>query len=152
MRPIGTRYDTSQTRLTELQTATFKAISAMKGRVIMDTHASVVKKRRFIPGLPFYVLDLLKGIKAFVYLDATAEDIITRRLKDKSRTREIQHKAEIDDQRTINISTLAYYASYLNIPLYIIENKEGQLHRTISEFSESLDEIFGDNDGNNNAD
>ena len=107
MRPIGTsKRPPSNEQLTELRTATFKAISAMKGRVIMDTHASVVKKRRFIPGLPFYVLDLLKGIKAFVHPQRHGRGHHNEEAEGQVGTREIQHKAEIDDQRTINISTL----------------------------------------------
>jgi adenylate kinase len=137
------RYLTNE-RLTELRTLTFKEIAAMKGRVIVDTHASVVKKNRFFPGLPFYAVELLKGLKGFVYIDATAEEIIARRLKDKTRKREVQHASEIDDQRTINISNLSYYASMLNIPLYIIGNREGQLQKAETEFAESIEEMFGE--------
>ncbi len=137
------RYLSNQ-KVTELRSAVFRRIAAMDGRVIVDTHASVVENRRFISGLPFTAVKLLKGARALIYLDTTAEAIMSRRLRDKTRHREMQSAMDIENQRTMNLATLAYYASYLNIPLYLIDNKEGDQERVAKEFSESVAEIFGE--------
>jgi adenylate kinase len=134
----------SNSQITGLRTATFKQIAAMDGNVVVDTHASIAEHGRYVPGLPFYAMKLLKKTRALVYFDSTAEDIIARRSTDKSRRREAQETWEIDNQRIINISTLSYYAAYLNIPLYIISNKQGEMENAVRDFSRAVDEIFSD--------
>jgi adenylate kinase len=132
-------------KITGLRNETFSYISSFDGKVIVDTHATVVNtKRRYIPGFPFEALMLMKTILGFVYVDASSEEIIARRNKDKSRARNEEDKAIIDDQRTINLSMLAYYSSYLNVPLYIIENTEGHMEEAIAHFKDDLSELFGE--------
>ena len=52
----------------------------------------------------------------------------------------------IDDQRLINISTLAFASSYLNVPLFIVVNKagEGGIANSVNEIKSRFGEIFGD--------
>ncbi len=131
-------------QISELRKEAFHKISSLDGNVIVDTHASVARRRRYIPGFPFEALEHMKGIIGLIYIDSSAEEIIARRGRDLTRERELESKEEINDQRTINLSMLSYYASYLNIPLYIIENKEGNMDGTLSNFAEDLKELFGD--------
>jgi adenylate kinase len=133
-------------KTTGLRNETFSHISSFEGKVIVDTHATVVNsKRRYIPGFPFEALMLMKTILGFVYVDASSEEIIARRNKDKSRARNVENAAIINDQRTINLAMLSYYSSYLNIPLYVVENKEGHLKEAVAQFKDDVMELFGEN-------
>jgi adenylate kinase len=136
----------SNFKTTGLRNETFSYISSFDDKVIVDTHATVVsRKRRYIPGFPFEALMLMKTILGFIYIDASSEEIMERRGRDKSRDRNDEDKAVLDDQRTINLSMLSYYSSYLNIPLYILENKEGHLEETLAKFADDIGELFGEN-------
>jgi adenylate kinase len=134
----------SNERITELRTATFSAIAGMEGNVVVDTHASIEQKGRYVPGLPATETMLLKeGLKAIVCVDSSTEDILTRRAADdKNRKREVEDSRLIDMQRTINLSSLSYYSLKLNIPLYVIDNKQGMLDTSVKRFVEVLEEVF----------
>ena len=132
-------------KISELRKEALRRISQMDGDIIVDTHASIARRRRYIPGFPFEALEHMNKIIGFIYIDSSAEDIILRRSLDKTRSREVESRDEINDQRTINLSMLSYYASYLNIPLYIIENKQSDIRGTLEDFTEDLRELFGGN-------
>jgi len=126
-----------------LRSSAFIRVKAMKGSVIVDTHASVEENGRYLPGLPHTVMQKLgSSLKALIYVDASTSEILERRRRDKSRSREIEPKEFIDIQRTINIACMASYSSDLNIPMYIIINRNGGLKKSSAEFSSHLKEIF----------
>ena len=56
----------------------------------------------------------------------------------------MEEKWVIDTQRNLNLAILSYYASYLNIPLYIMNNEEGELQNTQRLFIKHLDDAFGE--------
>ncbi len=128
----------------QLRLAAFKEISKMKGIVLVDTHASVERNGKFVPGTPRNALETLglRNIKAFIYIDAPTKDILERRLKDKKRKREIEKAEIIDAQRVVNLSILSAYSADLNIPLYIIINKQGKLEESKANLKAYLNEIF----------
>jgi adenylate kinase len=115
----------------------------MDGDVIIDTHASVEAHNRFDPGITFKTEKILKHAVGLVYIDATNDEIRERRMKDRKRTREIESEATLNRQRIINMATLSYYSSLLNIPLYIIDNTEGKLRQTLKTFLEDAADAFG---------
>jgi adenylate kinase len=128
-----------------LKRLTFSEINAMKGNIIIDTHASVEHKGRFVPGLPRNEIALLKGspIKALIYVDAPTGEVLKRRKADASREREIEPAWVIDTQRTISIASLAMYSSDLNIPMYIIVNRQGAVDESTALLESYLKEAFG---------
>ncbi len=130
--------------ISELRTKAVEHISRIDGNVVLDTHATVEQHGRFFPGLPHYMMNHLKHVRGLFYIDATTDELLKRRKKDKSRTREIEDKWLIDTQRDVNLAILSYYASDLNIPLYIIHNKEGKMKDTVRTFSRHLEDAFGE--------
>ena len=126
-----------------LRHAAFATVARMGGAVIVNTHATVEQNGRFITGLPEKEVNML-NVKGLIYIDADPKAIARRRSKDSSRKREAESVNEIEMQRQIDLSTLAHYATYLNIPLYIIQNKEGALKESQSRFKDALKDIFGE--------
>ncbi len=130
-------------KITELRKLAFAAIAAMNDNVVVDTHASIEQRGRYVPGLPTAETMLLKdGLRAIVCIDASTEDILIRRASDKNRKREVEDARLVDMQRVINLSSLSYYSQKLNIPLYVIDNKQDMLDATVKRFAEILEEVF----------
>lgn len=110
---------------------------------IIDTHASIKQGRRYRPGFSIDELQKIR-ISAIIYIDATSEEVLERSLADKSRTRAYDTLAEIDEWRSVNISIISTFAVYLNIPIYIIYNKEGQQDEAAAEVHRITKEIIGE--------
>ena len=137
------RYLDSETQA-EIRDLAIKRIAKLDGKVVLGTHATVEQHGRFFPGLSHYVITHLGHINGLFYIDATTSDIMSRRKKDKNRKRELESAWTIDTQRSINLAIASYLSSDLNIPLYIIHNKEGQLNKTIRVFRSQLKDAFGE--------
>ena len=129
-------------RLDEVRVNAFKELSAYDGNVVVDTHNYVEENGRFVPGLPMKLLEGLGGIEAFIYVNAEESDIIDRRRKDTTRTRELEDTENMKVQKTLNLSVLAYYSSLLNVPLYLINNRNGRLEESKARFHKILNEVF----------
>lgn len=129
-------------RLDEVRVNAFKELSTYDGNVVVDTHNYVEENGRFVPGLPMKLLEGLGGIEAFIYVNAEESDIIDRRRKDTTRTRELEDTENMKVQKTLNLSVLAYYSSLLNVPLYLINNRNGRLEESKARFHKILNEVF----------
>ena len=129
-------------KIMTLRLKAFKSINKMDGNIIVDTHATVKRGSRYVPGFSIKELQELKGLRAFIYVDATAEEIAGRRKRDTTRKREEESTDEIEQQRTVNLSFVSAFASFFGIPIYIIKNKENKLKDTLNELENVTDEIF----------
>jgi adenylate kinase len=129
--------------ISKLRTAAFRKVSKMNGNVIVDTHLSIEGPNRFVPGLP---LGVLKGLNVvgIVYVNANSDEIVKRRQKDKKiRSRENQEISALDIQRTVDVSILAHYATVLDVPCYVIHNREGHSNIAAKELDIALKDAFG---------
>lgn len=116
-------------------------LSKEHGTILIDTHLSVKQGNTYLPG--FSIKELKKlNVKGFLYIDATAEEIIKRRGRDKSRKREKESKEEIDTQRSINLGIMSAAAAELNIPIYIFRNEEGKVEQASKELEEKVRELI----------
>lgn len=140
------RLKSNEKRHSELRDKAFSKIASTKGNVIVDTHVSIEAEGtgRYVPGLPLEALKRIKNLKGFIYVDAHTDRILERRRADKTRKRKEEDSALIDTQRLINISALSYYSSYLNIPLYVIFNRQNMLDWSIEKLKTCLKELFGE--------
>lgn len=130
-------------RLDDIRIKAFNVLAAYEGNIVVDTHNYVEENGRFVPGLPLSLLQGLKGIEAFIYVNAEESDIIDRRRKDTTRMRELEDPENMKVQKTLNLSVLAYYSSLLDVPLYLINNRNGHLDESKARFRDVLNEIFG---------
>ncbi len=124
--------------------AAFKEVSKIRRNMVLTTHVAGENEGRFLPSLKPRDLTLLKTIKALIFITAPTRDIMERRRNDKSRKRAIEPKGIIDAHRMVTLSTMSYYASFINIPLYIIDNAEGRLEHARKQFREIVGKTFGE--------
>ncbi len=111
---------------------------------IIDTPASIRNRNnRYLPGFTVDEIKSLRGVQAIIYIDAKAEEILKRRRKDKSRTRDPDTVDDINEQRDVNIALLTTYSVLFQVPAYIIRNSEGSISTTIKEAKNIVKEAFG---------
>jgi adenylate kinase len=140
------RHKSNADEYSELRNKAFVKIAAMKGNVVVDTHGSIEAEGtgRYVPGLPMESLQLIKNLKGFIYVDAHTDRILERRRTDATRKRNEEDPVYIDTQRLVNIAALSYYSSCLNIPLYVIFNRQNVLEESKERMKACLKEIFGE--------
>ncbi|MEM4633742.1 MAG: adenylate kinase, partial [Candidatus Anstonellaceae archaeon] len=109
-----------------VQAAVGRALSKMKGKVILDTHCSISTPKGYLPGLPFHLLSKLK-VSHLVLITAPIEEIISRRNSDKTRVRDEQSPESLSEHDFINKAYLAAYSSLSGAPAVIILNRNGGL-------------------------
>jgi adenylate kinase len=125
----------------KLKARAYNAIIAMKGNIVLDTHATIQHNRRFIPGLPKYFMDKLNVVGLFL-IDADVETLLLRAKMDRTRMREQEPRQVLLDNRSVNLATFSFYSAYLNIPIYIINNEDGKLQASRKKFLEHLEDAF----------
>jgi len=140
------RHKSNAERYSEFRNKAFMKIAAMKGNVVVDTHGTIEAEGtgRYVPGLPLESLQLIKNLKGFIYVDAHTDRILERRRTDATRKRSEEDPVYIDTQRLVNIAALSYYSSYLNVPLYVIFNRQNVLEESKERMKACLKEIFGE--------
>ena len=108
-------------------------LSKEKGKVILDTHCSVLnpEKKFYLPGLPYSLLKNLK-VEMLVLVTGEIKELSERRAKDKSRIRAIDPK-EIEEHDSHNRILLASYSVLTGAPAKIILNRNGKTEEAIEE-------------------
>lgn len=127
----------------ELQKKSFGEVSKTNGNVILDTHATIERNGRYLPGIALDHKQYFKGLVALIYIDALTSDITKRRKSDRTRRRENERRELIDVQRLLNISILSSYSLQFDVPLYVVFNEQGKLDDSIMQFKTHLKDIFG---------
>lgn len=117
----------------EIQSEVGERLSMEKGKVILDTHCSILNpdKRFYLPGLPYTILKYL-NVSMLILITGKADEIVERRAKDKTRKRAVDPK-EIEEHDAINRMMLSVYAILTGAPLKIIINKNGKLEEAVKE-------------------
>ncbi len=121
----------------------FRRIDALNGDMIVDTHVSLKNRPRYTPGLPLNTMRLMPGLKGLVYIVASPHEISSRRARDVTRHRDTEEDT-IQKQMDMDMATLSFYSSYLNISLYIINNREGREEQASAELASALSDVFSD--------
>jgi len=114
---------------------------ANKPKTIVDTHAILRRKPLgYIAGLHPLFFKKLK-VDGFIFIDAPSDQIIARRIKDKTRERVYLSKDEIDEHRLLSKILIGAYAARTGAPFYIITNIDGKLSETADSFKSILQNI-----------
>jgi len=138
------RKELSASEILRIRSKVLNGINKMHGNIVIDTHASVKTGNKIIPGFSFAELASLNKVIGIIYVDAEAKDISARRLKDKSREREMESIAEIKMHQSINLSFAVAYLASLNVPMYIVKNQQEMLSKAITDTSNILKSTFGE--------
>lgn len=102
------------------------------GDVIVDTHCTIKTHGGYYPGLPEWVLRKLEPDRILL-VEATVEEIAHRRGKDKSRTRDADSQAEIEEHQMINRYVAMAYATLSGASVKIVFNHDNGLDAAIKE-------------------
>ncbi len=132
-----------RSRYVSLQEEAWDRVSEIEGIVVVDTHITVEKNGRFLPGIPIKLMTQIKGLSAMIYIDASNEELARRRTRDgyTKRHREMESGMETDVQRYMNLGGLSYYSVHLNIPIYIIYNRDNRLDEAVMECKKAIKEV-----------
>jgi len=118
------KLDPSQQK--RVQAAVGKALAAMKGKVLLDTHCSISTKKGYLPGLPYSLLSGLH-VEYLVLISAPIEEILGRRKSDATRVRDAEPPESLAEHDSMNRSFLAAYSCLTGAPAAIILNRNGGL-------------------------
>lgn len=121
----------------KLQEEAAKKIGSMEGKIIIDTHCSVLSERGYYPGLPWEVLEKIKP-HAIISIEADPDEIRKRREKD------VDIRVRVGDPKEhqeINRYFAAAYSAMSRAPVSFIQNKQGKLLETINMVLETLEAV-----------
>ena len=114
----------------ELQVRAAGIISRMReDLVIIDTHAFISTPSGFYPGLPEYVLKVIKPSN-FVSVTAMPEEIYNRRRNDPTRHRDIISISAIKREMAVQDAMLSACSVLSGSPLKSVVNREGKIQET----------------------
>jgi len=123
----------------ELQKIAGEVISKLNENVvIIDTHAFISTPSGFYPGLPEYVLKILKPDN-FISFSAKPEEIYNRRMTDETRKRDLVTIASIKKELAVQESMLSACSVLSGSPMKSILNREGK----VDEAAESVIKAIG---------
>ncbi len=110
----------------KLQTSAAAGISRMKEKtVIIDTHLFIRTREGYWPGLPFEVVRALKPTH-LVLVEASPEEITTRRGSDRSRYRDAVSREGLLEEINLARQFLSVSSILTGAPMLIVNNREGR--------------------------
>jgi len=123
----------------ELQKIAGEVISKLNENVvIIDTHAFISTPSGFYPGLPEYVLRIIKPAN-FISLSAKPEEIYNRRMADETRKRDTVTIDSIKKELAVQDAMLSACSVLSGSPMKPILNREGK----VDEAAESVIKAIG---------
>lgn len=123
----------------EIQKNAAKSIREMSqvNNIIVDTHCTIKTPAGFLPGLPKWVLDELQP-DMFILIEADNEEILIRRLSDKTRTRDMEKLKDIGLHQEMNRSVAMAYAALTGATVKIIKNHDNRLEEPVEDMVNTL--------------
>ena len=97
--------------------------------IIIDTHAFISTKEGFYPGLPNYLIQILKPTH-FIAISAKPQEIYDRRINDDTRNRDIISIGSIKKELDVQDAMLSSCSVLSGSPMKVILNDEGKVEKT----------------------
>jgi adenylate kinase len=121
-----------------LQKSAASKVSRMKEpMVLVDTHLFIRTREGFWPGLPFEVVRALKPTH-LVLVDASTDEIFSRRSTDKLRERDSLTKEELAEEKALARTLLAVCSTLTGAPMMIVNNAEGKADEAAAAVAKAL--------------
>ncbi len=121
----------------DLQRKAARAIAAVEGNVIIDTHCSVRTPQGFLPGLPEWVVTELKP-DMLILVETDEDQILQRRLNDPSRVRDKEGVRSIREHQEFNRSIAASIGTMTGSTTKFVKNQDFLLEQAIEEMAAAL--------------
>jgi adenylate kinase len=93
--------------------------------MFIDTHLFIRTPEGFCPGLPFDVITTLKPTHLLL-LEATSEEILSRRMNDESRYRDVVTAEELEYELELARSFIAAASLFSGAPILMVKNHNGK--------------------------
>ena len=106
--------------------------------VIIDTHAFIATKAGFYPGLPTHVLDIIKPAN-FISVSARPEEIYNRRMKDKTRHRDLVSIESIKKELAVQDAMVSSCSVLSGSPMKPLLNAEGKVDEAAQSVIEAIE-------------
>jgi len=106
--------------------------------VIIDTHAFIATKAGFYPGLPTHVLDIIKPAN-FISVSARPEEIYNRRMKDKTRHRDLVSIESIKKELAVQDAMISSCSVLSGSPMKPLLNAEGKVDEAAQAVIEAIE-------------
>ena len=106
--------------------------------VIIDTHAFIATKAVFYPGLPTHVLDIIKPAN-FISVSARPEEIYNRRMKDKTRNRDLVSIESIKKELAVQDAMVSSCSVLSGSPMKPLLNAEGKVDEAAQAVIEAIE-------------
>ena len=103
--------------------------SSKEDVIIIDTHAFISTKEGFYPGLPNYLIQILKPTH-FIAITAKPQEIYDRRTNDDTRNRDIISIGSIKKELDVQDAMLSSCSVLSGSPMKVILNDEGKVETT----------------------
>ncbi len=117
----------SMEKQTDLQKLAAEKIAKLQDDlVIIDTHAFISTNAGFYPGLPNYVLQIIKPAN-FISVSARPEEIYNRRMKDSTRQRDLVSIDSIKKELSVQDAMLSSCCVLSGSPMKTVLNSEGKV-------------------------
>ncbi len=121
--------------------AAAKIASMQDDIVLIDTHLFISTKQGYYPGLPLYLLNLLRPTN-LILVAAEPHEVLNRRLNDKSRQRDLINEKEIAHELEIARIMVAACSILTGAPFAIVMNRDGNVDSAVNE----LINLLGDSE------
>jgi len=102
------------------------------GDVIVDTHCTVRTPKGYLPGLPAWVLEALNP-SVIVLVEATAEEIYGRRMRDTTRERDSENVDAIRLHQEMNRAAAMAYATLTGATVKVVQNHDQRVADAIQQ-------------------
>ena len=106
--------------------------------VVVDTHFFIRTDEGYFPGLPMAVLQILKPSR-LVLVEAPVREILGRRAKDSSRSRDEEIEEEVEKEIALSRQFLVVAAVATGAPMTIVNNRENRSDEAAKYLLRSLD-------------
>ena len=110
---------------------------AESSNIIVDTHCTIKTPAGFMPGLPKWVLEELQP-DMFILVEADNDEILMRRINDKSRTRDMEKINDIGLHQEMNRAAAMSYAVLTGATVKIIQNHDNRLEEPVEDMVNTL--------------
>jgi adenylate kinase len=116
-----------------LQEQAAMKIASMKDDIVLiDTHLFINTREGYYPGLPLYLLNLLKPTN-LVLVAAEPKEILNRRINDKTRQRDLVDEKDIAHELEIARIMVAACSILTGAPFAIIMNRDGMAENAVKD-------------------